>query len=107
MSIKTQLNISFQVVVLGWMVLWPVAAMSTGGGLETERLAEVTPLFGDGASVAASSHLLEKNSHQSRSQLFQGAVEELKRNPAAADIKECKMITPRAGEVCIRSSKKV
>ena len=95
----------FQVVVLGCMILWSSAVVSAEEGQNTDRLAEVTPLLDDGTTP--NSQTTEKGRHQSRSQLFQGAIEELRKNPAAADIKECKTITPRVGEVCMRSSRKV
>lgn len=105
MKSDKQFSRFFQVVVLGCMVLWSHAVMSAEEGQKTGRFAEVTPLFGDG--TASSPQASEKNRHQSRSQLFQGAIEELRKNPAAADIKECKTTTPRVGEVCMRSSRKV
>lgn len=95
MSINTRVKIFVQRAVLGWVVLWPSVAMSVGEGQESERLAE------------AYSRPAEKNSHQSKSLLFQGALEELKKNPAAADMKACKTTTPKVGEVCIRTYKKV
>lgn len=95
MKIIAQLKIFFQVTVLGCVALWPSVAMSMEEGQAIERLAEVN------------THPAEKNSHQSRSQLFQGAVEELRKNPAAADIKECKTPAPKAGEICMHSARKV
>lgn len=45
--------------------------------------------------------------HQARTLLYREALEELKKNPGAADVKECLSGDPQEGEVCIRVTKKV
>jgi hypothetical protein len=45
---------------------------------------------------------IEMRRHQSRTQLYREALEELRKNPAAADVKPCPQGEPQAGEECIR-----
>jgi hypothetical protein len=44
--------------------------------------------------------------HQARTLLYREALEELKKNPAAADVRECTSTSPQPGEMCIRAPEK-
>jgi len=58
------------------------------------------------APIVNSFRAIEVQRHQSRTQLYREALEVLKKNPAAADVKECPAGDPRPEEVCIRVVKK-
>lgn len=54
------------------------------------------------APVVNQFQAIEMRRHQSRTQLYREALEELRKNPAAADVRPCPQGEPRAGEECIR-----
>lgn len=58
------------------------------------------------APILNSFRAIEVQRHQSRTQLYREALDELRKNPAAADVGECPAGEPEPDEVCIRAAKK-
>lgn len=59
------------------------------------------PAFMAGVPGMAQMQSIVMQRHQARTLLYREALEELKKNPAAADVKECQAGNPTPGEVCI------
>lgn len=79
------------------------------GGLLTSSLSMAQmgmrpPAFMGGVPGMAQMQSISMQRHQARTLLYREALEELKKNPAAADVKECPKGDPVQGEVCIRTS---
>jgi len=64
------------------------------------------PPFMGGVPGMAQMQSIVMQRHQARTLLYREALEELKKNPAAADVKECPAGDPAPEEVCIRVLKK-
>lgn len=64
------------------------------------------PAFFGGVPGMAQMQAVAMQRHQARTLLYREALEELRKNPAAADVKECPAGEPKPGEVCIRAVKK-
>ncbi|OGR03703.1 MAG: hypothetical protein A2520_03715 [Deltaproteobacteria bacterium RIFOXYD12_FULL_53_23] len=78
--------------------------------LSTPAIAQMPmrpPPFAGGVPGLAQMQSIILQRHQARTLLYREAIEELKKNPAAADVKECPAGEPVADEVCIRTQKKV
>lgn len=58
------------------------------------------------APIVNSFRAIEIQRHQSRTQLYREALEVLRKNPAAADVKECPAGDPVPEDVCIRVARK-
>lgn len=65
------------------------------------------PPFAGGVPGMVQMQSITLQRHQARTLLYREALEELKKNPAAADVKECPAGNPVSGEVCIRVPEKV
>jgi hypothetical protein len=63
------------------------------------------PPFAGGVPGMAMMQSIVLQRHQARTLLYQEALAELRKNPAAADVRECSAGEPVAGEVCIRTQK--
>lgn len=64
------------------------------------------PAFMAGVPGMAQMQSIVMQRHQARTLLYREALEELKKNPAAADVKECLAGNPPLGEVCINTPEK-
>lgn len=63
------------------------------------------PPFAGGIPGMAQMQSIILQRHQARTLLYQEALQELRKNPTAADVKECPPGEAVAGEVCIRAQK--
>lgn len=64
-----------------------------------EALAQARPMFIGGAPGMAQWRAIQMQRHQSRTLLYQEALEELRKNPKAADMPDCK--AGEAGKTCV------
>lgn len=88
---------------------WPlnVVALLCGLLVSSITLAQMPmrpPAFVGGVPGMAQMQSISMQRHQARTLLYREALEELKKNPAAADVSECKSTEPVKGEVCIRAA---
>lgn len=65
------------------------------------------PPFAGGVPGMVQMQSITLQRHQARTLLYREALEELKKNPAAADVKECPAGNPVSGEVCIRAPERL
>lgn len=84
----------------------PMRQFAFGGFLAlaaaSPALAQFGIPFAGGIPGLAQSRAIELSRHQARTLLYREALEELRKNPAAADVRECSDGRPRtADEICI------
>ena len=81
------------------------AALSMGGANAAEQPILLAQGFSKPfimAPIVNAFRAIDVQRHQSRTQLYREALEVLKKNPAAADVRECQTDAPKPDEVCIR-----
>jgi hypothetical protein len=84
----------------------PLAAILWGLLLSPALAQMRPPAFFAGVPGLVQMQSIVLQRHQARTLLYREALEELKKNPAAADVRECPAAGPQPGELCIRAPEK-